>query len=155
MVPVINIPGHVIGYRKPQIARYSIYGVEIDLIHLIDCHCDAPPSSCEVTLCYVHVRLWRKPAVAKSGIERETRVMLRPYWIKMDKPSGLGFGITAWSKEDAETLLRLVLPDDCAIISINPVKDAASLDQGHVIPNMGNMFRRGIWYPLGYQHLTN
>ncbi|WP_162939474.1 hypothetical protein [Neorhizobium sp. NCHU2750] len=73
----------------------------------------------------------------------------------MDKPSGLGFGITAWSKEDAETLLRLVLPDDCAIISINPVKDAASLDQGHVIPNMGNMFRRGIWYPLGYQHLTN
>ena len=81
--------------------------------------------------------------------------MLRLYWIKTDKPLGLGYGITARSEEDAESLLRLFMSSDCAIISIEPVKDAASLDQGHVMPNMGNMLRRGIWYPLGYQHLTD
>ena len=81
--------------------------------------------------------------------------MLRPYWIKTDQPSGLGYGITARSEEDAETLLRLVTFSDCVMISIKPVKDAASLDQGHVIPNMGNMLCRCIWYPLGYQHLTD
>lgn len=26
------------------------------------------------------------------------------------------------------------------------------LDQGHVVPNMGNIFKRGIWWPLGYTH---
>ena len=98
---------------------------------------------------------WWKLVVAKCSAKRDILVMLRPYWIKMDKPEGLGYGITARSEDDAGTLLRLVLPNDCAIISIKPVKDAASLDQGHIIPNMGNMLRRGIWYPLGYQHLTD
>jgi hypothetical protein len=93
--------------------------------------------------------------VAKSDGKRETRLMLRPYWIKTDKPLGIGYGITARSEQDAQVLLRLVVPSDYAIISIEPVRDAASLDQGHVIPNMGNMLRRGIWYPLGYQSLTD
>ena len=81
--------------------------------------------------------------------------MLTPYWIKTDEPFGLGYGITARSEEDAEGLLRLAMSSDCAIISIKPLEDASSLDQGHVIPNMRNMLRRGIWYPLGYQHLTD
>ncbi len=81
--------------------------------------------------------------------------MLRPYWIRTKKPLSLGYGITARSERDAETLLRLVVSSDCSIISIKPVEAAASLDQGHVIPNMANMHRRGIWYPLGYDHLTD
>jgi hypothetical protein len=81
--------------------------------------------------------------------------MLTPYWIKTDKPLNLGYGITARSKEDAEGLLRLVVSSDWAVVAIDPVGDAASLDQGHVIPNMGNIFRRGIWYPLGYDHLAD
>jgi hypothetical protein len=92
--------------------------------------------------------------IAKSDDARNIPAMLRPYWIKTDKRMSLGYGITARSKEDAETLLRLVVSSDCAVITIKPIEDAASLDQGHVIPNMGNMFRRGIWYPLGYDHLT-
>lgn len=24
------------------------------------------------------------------------------------------------------------------------------LDQSHVLPNMGNIVERGIWFPLGY-----
>ncbi len=86
---------------------------------------------------------------------RDIRFMLRPYWIEIDKPLVCGYGITARSEEDAEVLLRLVIPRNYAIVSIKPVKDAASLDQDHVIPNMGLMLRRGIWYPLGYQHLTD
>lgn len=81
--------------------------------------------------------------------------MLRPYWIKTDKPLCIGYGITARSEGDAENLLRLVLSSEYATISIKPVENAASLDQRHVIPNMGNMLRRGIWYPIGYQHLTD
>jgi len=100
-------------------------------------------------------RLWWKPVFAKTSDKRDILFMLRPYWIKTDQPSGLGYGITARSEEDAETLLRLVTFSDCVMISIKPVKDAASLDQGHVIPNMGNMLCRCIWYPLGYQHLTD
>ena len=81
--------------------------------------------------------------------------MLRPYWIKTSKPLGPGYGITARSEEDAETLLHLVLPSDYSVMVIEPVKDAGSLDQKHVIPNMGNTLRRGIWYPLGFGHLTD
>jgi hypothetical protein len=94
-------------------------------------------------------------AIAKSNDKRDILDMLRPYWIKTDKRMSLGYGITGRSKEDAETLLRLVFPSDCAIVTIEPLEDAAALDQGHVIPNMGNMLRRGIWYPLGYDHLTD
>jgi hypothetical protein len=25
------------------------------------------------------------------------------------------------------------------------------LDQKHVVPNMGNIFIRGVWFPLGYE----
>ena len=39
---------------------------------------------------------------------------------------------------------------DIAIREIREVNDVAELDQGHVIPNMGNMLKRGIWFPLGY-----
>lgn len=81
--------------------------------------------------------------------------MLEPYWIKTSKPIDPGYGITARSEEDAETLLNLVLPSDCRVMKIEPLEDAGSLDQKHVVPDMGNMLRRGIWYPLGYSHLAD
>lgn len=81
--------------------------------------------------------------------------MLKPYWIETNKPLSIGYGITARSQEDAGGLLRLTLSGDYVIISIEPVDDLASLDQGHVIPNMGNIFRRGIWFPLGLGALTD
>ena len=79
---------------------------------------------------------------------------MRPYWITTDKPMTLGYGVTAYSPEDAETLLRLVVPAEHAIIDITWVRDVQALDQGHVVSNMGNLFKRGMWYPLGYDHLT-
>ena len=80
---------------------------------------------------------------------------MKPYWITTDKPMSLGYGITARSPEDAETLLRMVLPPEHAISGMTIVIDVQSLDQGHVVPNMGNLLKRGIWYPLGHDHLAD
>ena len=80
--------------------------------------------------------------------------MLRPYWITTNQPMSLGYGVTARSSEDAEVLLRLVLTSEHAVTGVVPVDSVDALDQGHVVPNMGNLLRRGIWYPRGYDHLT-
>ncbi|WP_066822401.1 hypothetical protein [Sphingomonas mali] len=79
---------------------------------------------------------------------------MKPYWITTNQPMTLGYGITAHSAEDAETLLRLVVPAEYAINDIIWVRDVRSLDQGHVVPNMGNLLKRGIWFPLGHDHLA-
>jgi hypothetical protein len=78
--------------------------------------------------------------------------MLKPYWITTTEPMSLGYGVTARSVDDAETQLRRVLADDHAITKITLLNDIRSLDQNHVACNMGNMLRRGIWYPLGYEN---
>ena len=67
------------------------------------------------------------------------------YWF--DVPGILGFGVTAYSLEDARFLLEaegyLVDP------SWNVIEDVTlpDLDQGHVIPNSGPPCLRGVWYP--------
>ena len=61
-----------------------------------------------------------------------------------------GFGVTAWSVEDA---LRLIsaegygIPSDLNRIRIQENVSFAELDQFHVVPNMGPMVMRGVWYP--------
>lgn len=79
--------------------------------------------------------------------------MMRTYWIETDQPYSLGCGVTARSSDDAEYLARIALSGEYTITSIEVVENVASLDQGHVVPNMGNVLRRGIWYPLGLEHL--
>jgi hypothetical protein len=82
------------------------------------------------------------------------------YWIEFDlreverRPPGvgLGCGVTA---EDAASARELVqhrvfggeLPH---ITKMVPDVDVSTLDAGHVLPNMGNPARRGIWFPIGY-----
>jgi hypothetical protein len=78
---------------------------------------------------------------------------MKPFWITTNEPMKLGYGVTAHSAEDAEALLRLVVPAEYAINDITWVRDVQLLDQGHVVPNMGNLLKRGIWFPLGYDHL--
>ena len=79
---------------------------------------------------------------------------MQPYWITTDK-HGLGVGITASSDEDAIALCRAAWPDVSEIITIRAVSDMREIDQNHVAPNMGNWFKRGIWYPLGYDRISN
>ena len=60
-----------------------------------------------------------------------------------------GCGVTAYSWEDALDLVQAAYP---AISSEEVVKvienvDIQTLDQKHVVPNMGVPVERGIWYP--------
>ncbi len=79
---------------------------------------------------------------------------MRPYWLKTEMHR-LGVGITANSEDDAIIIYRLTWPDTAPEISISAITDMRELDQNHVAPNMGNCFKRGIWYPLGYDQISN
>ena len=83
--------------------------------------------------------------------------MMRPYWIKIRRPKeptalGLGVGITARSELDARDIFEQVVGrGSYVVVSVEPIDDMAALDQNHVVPNMGNIFIRGVWYPQGYR----
>ena len=87
---------------------------------------------------------------------------LRRFWFAFEKPkqgplppgTGWGVGVTAIDRDDAIALMRErvfrsgVLPT--IRLAIEDV-DVSTLDEGHVLPNMGDVLRRGIWFPLGYE----
>ncbi|HEY0311966.1 MAG TPA: hypothetical protein VGC56_05670 [Allosphingosinicella sp.] len=78
--------------------------------------------------------------------------MLVAYWIECtDAP---GVGITAASEADALALLEEAFGSERQPRHVAPVENATDLDEDHVLPNMGNWLKRGIWYPLGYEHLA-
>ncbi|WKL57783.1 hypothetical protein Q1W73_02025 [Asticcacaulis sp. ZE23SCel15] len=66
-------------------------------------------------------------------------------------PLNIGCGITACDESDAISLIneRLSLErEHLEIASISAVDDVSTLDASHVLPNMGNIFLRGIWFPV-------
>jgi hypothetical protein len=70
-------------------------------------------------------------------------------------PSGtlIGCGVTAYSYDDAKTLLRTIVFKKGPLPKIKKVienVDVSTLDKGHVLPNMAPPNLRGIWFPLGY-----
>jgi len=74
---------------------------------------------------------------------------LTRYWFKTKNE--LGFGITAFSEEDAKVLLTdmaTIIGKDYEVLEIITNVDVSTLDQNHVIPNMGPPNLRGVWYPL-------
>jgi hypothetical protein len=69
---------------------------------------------------------------------------LRRFWFR--RPVGLGYGVTAFTVEDAEQLLaRAGLPRDW--VEVVADVDVSALDAGHVLPNIGGVTFRGVWYP--------
>lgn len=81
---------------------------------------------------------------------------LNRYWITLDlagerrRPAALGYGITAFSVDDALALLRdeVFRGDPLPLIgSIIADVDLSTLDTRHVLPNAGDPVPRGIWYP--------
>lgn len=75
--------------------------------------------------------------------------LLRTYWIQSSEISH-GLGVTAFSEDDAFRLLREagygLSPSDPAIHVIEGIQ-VSELDQNHVVPNMGPVVFRSIWYP--------
>lgn len=74
--------------------------------------------------------------------------LLHRFWFKTKE--GFGFGVTAYSIEDALSLLDeigrpLALEGD--VVDIIEDVDIRELDQAHVTPNMGPPNFRGVWYP--------
>jgi hypothetical protein len=92
-----------------------------------------------------------------GSISRIEIGMTRPYWVRFElqttpSPYNLGVGVTADSEEDARQILAAVMQDAPPVTSVNPINELRDLDQGHVAPNMGNWFLRGIWFPPGYEN---
>lgn len=84
--------------------------------------------------------------------------LLTRYWFEFDwgdqapmrAVGGLGCGVTAFDREDALHLLTQVAFANEAVPPIKSVVenvDISTLDQGHVIPNMGASSERGVWFP--------
>lgn len=66
------------------------------------------------------------------------------FWFR--RPVGLGYGVTAFSVEDAEQLLaRAGLVRDWT--EVVPDVELSTLDPNHVLPNIGGVTFRGVWFP--------
>jgi hypothetical protein len=82
---------------------------------------------------------------------------LRRFWFRFEGdasslPAGtaLGCGVTAVNRPDAEQLVRSEvfggepLPP---FVEVVEDVDVRGLDEGHVVPNMGDLSVRGVWFP--------
>ncbi|MDQ6787333.1 MAG: hypothetical protein M3033_11050 [Acidobacteriota bacterium] len=60
------------------------------------------------------------------------------------------FGVTAYSLDDAKRLLNEAVQEldwSYDLLEVIEDIDVRTLDQGHIIPNMGACNFRGVWYP--------
>lgn len=82
---------------------------------------------------------------------------LTRYWFTFEKasmptPLNIGCGVTAYNYDDALNLLRERMfgsDEPPKVLDVLENVDVSKLDQKHVIPNMGSVTVRGIWFPMG------
>lgn len=68
-------------------------------------------------------------------------------------PLSLGCGVTAYDHADALEILKSKVFAEKPMLMIELVTediDIQTLDKYHVIPNIGLVTNRGVWFPLGY-----
>jgi hypothetical protein len=83
--------------------------------------------------------------------------VLTRYWFEFDwgerppmRAEGLGCGVTAFDREDALGLLAEAVFANSEVPAVKHVTedvDIQTLDEGHVLPNMGIPSERGVWFP--------
>jgi hypothetical protein len=72
--------------------------------------------------------------------------LLTRFWFDLEDKRGIG--VTAYSREDAEYLINNEEGwVGRKVVSVIENVDIRTLDQEHIIPNMGAPNFRGIWYP--------
>lgn len=72
--------------------------------------------------------------------------LLRRFWFQQEAESG--YGVTAYSRDDAATLLMQAGYEiDLMTVQVTEDVDVSSLDQNHILPNIGPSNFRGVWYP--------
>jgi hypothetical protein len=79
-----------------------------------------------------------------------TNPLLKTYWIESPALRSLGLGVTAFSRDDAFQLLNAsgyTLSADDPSLRVTEGIAVADLDQNHIVPNMGPIVLRGVWYP--------
>ena len=67
-----------------------------------------------------------------------------------DSKQGLGIGVTAYDRKDVESIVRgnrLAMQFEPSFKNCVENVDVCDLDQDHVVPSMGVVVHRGIWYP--------
>ena len=83
-------------------------------------------------------------------------VVLRPFWFRFEPiPTAinLGCGVTAFSREDALAVLQQrVFGANGIPPLVEVIEDITrtALDPKHVVPNIGMLEERGVWFPQGY-----
>ncbi len=80
--------------------------------------------------------------------------VLHRFWFKFDGDhcSRLGYGVTAWTQDDAVNILRSQIFERQTLPEYSVEEDVniAALDAKHIRLNMGNPAARGIWFPCGF-----
>jgi hypothetical protein len=73
--------------------------------------------------------------------------MLKRFWFKLDR--GDGYGVTAHSRSDAESLLaKYGYPADTQrVVEVIEGVAVSSLDEDAVLPCIGPIVVRGVWFP--------
>ena len=81
----------------------------------------------------------------RRGIEGGA--VLRRYWFQVER--GLGYGVTAMSVEDAHGLLAAHGYPGADVQIVGVIEDVSvnALDTDHVLPNVGPVVIRGVWFP--------
>ena len=75
--------------------------------------------------------------------------LIRRFWFETNIYYGIG--VSAYSLDDAKNLIEQMLPSlnfNKEVIDVIEDVNIRTLDQHHVIPNMGLVNLRGIWYPI-------
>jgi hypothetical protein len=92
-------------------------------------------------------------------VEFIKKKMLKRYWFITFPENRFGprnFGVTAFSKEHARNILIEEMDRSGLNILLENLNDETEviedidirlLDQGHIIPNMGVVTFKGVWYP--------
>jgi hypothetical protein len=73
---------------------------------------------------------------------------LRRFWFPVT--GHLGIGVTAWTRSEAVALAlhtAAALGWQFDVGEVVEDVDIRTLDQGHVVPNMGVSSERGVWFP--------
>jgi hypothetical protein len=60
--------------------------------------------------------------------------------------TNLGIGVTAYSEEDARAIIADQFPK-VEVLGLRVVDDLSTLDDRHVLPNVGDHMVRGVWFP--------
>jgi hypothetical protein len=65
----------------------------------------------------------------------------------------MGCGVTAFTEQDVLNILKDRIfreTGDLDVQSLVADIDLTTLDSGHVLPNIGDVTIRGVWFPTGY-----